>query len=132
MPTGLTRTRRGPLVGAVAAAGLALGAGTAAAAEGPPLPPIAATCEGEAVLLLPKGRGLFPAARVVGTNRVMVPLSFTRVFTLDGEVIGTRQLATKSADPGIETVTCSFVQSVDEQTGVVTTLVVTGFVRPPD
>jgi hypothetical protein len=127
----LIRTVRGSLIGAAAVAWLALSAATAAA-DGPPLPPIPATCEGEAVLLLPEGRGLFAAARVLDTNRVMVPLSFTRVFTLDGEVVGVRQLATKSADPGIETVTCSFVQSVDEQTGVVTTLVVTGFVRPPD
>jgi hypothetical protein len=132
MPTRLTRTLRGPLVGAAAAAGVALSTGTTAAAEGPLLPPIAATCDGEAVLLVPEGRGLFAAARVVGTNQVMVPLSFTRVFTLDGDVVGTRQLATKSADPGIETVICSFVQSVDSETGVVTTLVVTGFVRPPD
>ena len=123
---------RALLVGAAATAMLTLSAGTATAVEGPPLPPIAATCDGEAVSLLPEGRGLFPAARVVGTNRVVVPLSFTRVFTLHGEVIGTRQLASKSADPGIETVTCSFVQSVDEQTGVMTTLVVTGFVRPPE
>jgi hypothetical protein len=130
--TSLIRTMCMPLVGAAAAAGLALGTGTATAAEGPPLPPIAATCDGEAVSLLPEGRGLFPAARVLGTNTVMVPLSFTRVFTVDGEVVGLRELATKSADPGIETVTCSFVQSVDAETGVVTTLVVTGFVRPPD
>jgi hypothetical protein len=122
---------RAPLAVAAAAAGLALGSGTAAAAEGPPLPPIPATCDGLAVSLLPEDRGLFPAARVLGTNSVVVPLSFTHVFTLDGEVIREQQLATKSADPGIDTVTCSFVQSVDEQTGVVTTLVVTGFVRPP-
>jgi hypothetical protein len=127
----LIRTVRGPLIVAAAMAGLALSAATAAA-EGPPLRPIAATCDGKAVLLLPEGRGLFPAARVLGTNTVMLPLSFTRVFTVDGEVVDIRQLAAKSADPGIETVTCSFVQSVDEQTGVVTTLVVTGFVRPPD
>jgi hypothetical protein len=131
MSRGRTRTLRG-LIGAAAAAGLALGAGTATAAEGPPLPPIPATCDGETVSLLPEGRGLFPAARIVGANSVLVPLAFARVFTLDGEVVGVRQLATKSAEPVIATVTCSFVQSVNEETGIVTTLVVTGFIRPPE
>jgi hypothetical protein len=34
------------------------------------------------------------------------------VFTLGGDVVGVRQLATKSANPGIATVTCSVVSKI--------------------